>query len=283
MKTKIKEFVLINIGMIMVSAGMYFFLMPNNLATGGANGLAIVINKFIGGLSVGWIMIIINLFLFVIAFIIIGKSFGGKSVYASFGVSGIIIVFQKFIPIKNPLTGDIFLELVFGILISGIGMAIVFNQNASTGGTDILAKILNKYFHINLGKGVLMCDLIITIMAAFAFGIKLSLYAMLGVIINGYVIDNIIDGINVCKEVTIISKNSHKIRKYIREDLEKTCTIYNGVGDFSNENKEVLVVILGRREFITLKKFINSVDKDAFITVNNIYEAFGDGFKSLTH
>lgn len=283
MKTKIREFMLINIGMFMVSAGLYFFLMPNNLATGGANGLAIVINKFTGGLSVGWMMIIINLILFVIAFIVIGKSFGGKSVYASFGVSGIIIIFQKFIPISNPLTGDIFLELIFGILISGIGMAIVFNQNASTGGTDILAKILNKFFHINLGKGVLMCDLIITLMAAFAFGIKLSLYAMLGVIINGFVIDNIIDGINMCKEVTIISEKSDKIRKYVREELDKTSTIYKGIGGFSDENKEVLVVIVGRRELITLKRFIKSVDNNAFITVNNIYEVFGYGFKSLTY
>ena len=283
MKTKIREFMLINIGMFMVSAGLYFFLMPNNLATGGANGLAIVINKFTGGLSVGWMMIIINLILFVIAFIVIGKSFGGKSVYASFGVSGIIIIFQKFIPISNPLTGDIFLELIFGILISGIGMAIVFNQNASTGGTDILAKILNKFFHINLGKGVLMCDLIITLMAAFAFGIKLSLYAMLGVIINGFVIDNIIDGINMCKEVTIISEKSDKIRKYVREELDKTSTIYKGIGGFSDENKEVLVVIVGRRELITLKRFIKSVDNNAFITVNNIYKVFGYGFKSLTY
>lgn len=283
MKTKIKEFALINIGMFLVSAGLYFFLMPNNLATGGANGLAIVINKFTGGLSVGWIMMIINLILFIIAFIVIGKSFGGKSVYASLGVSGIIIIFQKIIPMGNSLTGDIFLELIVGILISGIGMAIVFNQNASTGGTDILAKILNKFFNINLGKGVLMCDLIITFMAAFAFGVKLSLYAMLGVIINGFLIDNIIDGMNMCKEVTIISKNSHKIRQYIRQELEKTSTIYSGLGDFSDENKDVVVVIVGKRELISLKRFIKSVDKDAFITVNNIYEVFGDGFKSLTH
>ncbi|MBU3093130.1 YitT family protein [Clostridium sp. CM028] len=283
MQIKIKEFALINIGMLMVSAGLYFFLMPNNLATGGANGLAIVINKFTGGLSVGWIMMIINLILFVIAFIAIGKSFGGKSVYASFGVGGIIIVFQKFIPINNSITGDILLELIFGILISGIGTAIVFDQNASTGGTDILAKILNEFFHINLGKGVLICDLIIILMAVFAFGIKLSLYAMLGVIINGFLIDHIIDGINVCKEVTIISKNSDKIRKYIREKLDKTSTVYNGVGDFSDEDKEVVVVIVGRREFITLKKFIKFVDKDAFVTVNNIYEVFGYGFKSLKH
>lgn len=283
MKGKIKEFVLINIGMFMVSAGLYFFLMPNNLATGGANGLAIVINKFFGGLSVGALMLVINLVLFIIAFIIIGKSFGGKTVYASFGVSGIIIIFQKFIPMNNSITGDIFLELIFGILISGIGMAIVFNQNASTGGTDILAKILNKFFHIDLGKGVLMCDLVITLMAAFAFGPKLSLYAMLGVIINGFVIDNIIDGINMCKEVTIISNQNEEIRKYIREVLVKTSTVYKGVGDYTKESKEVIVVILGRREFIRLRKFIKTVDKDAFITVNNICEVFGDGFKSLTH
>ncbi len=283
MKQTLKEFILINLGILMVASGMYFFLMPNNLATGGANGLAIVINKFFPSISVGILMIIINIVLFILAFIVIGRGFGFKTIYSSFGVSFIILILEKLLPIKSSITGELFLELLFGIMISGAGMAIVFNQNASTGGTDIIAKILNKFFHIDLGKGVLMSDIIITIMAAFAFGPRLSMYAMLGVMINGFMIDSIIEGLNMCKQVTIISDKYSEIKRYIVEDLEKGSTVYDAKGGFSDESKKVIVVVMGRREFIRLKKFVNTIDKDAFITVSNIYEVFGNGFGSLTH
>lgn len=282
MLSKLKEFFLINLGVVMVALGMYFFLMPNNLATGGANGLAIVINKFNENISVGTIMLIINLILFILAFLIIGKAFGAKTIYSSFAVSFVIFILERVLPMKSSLTGEIFLELVFGILISGIGMGIVFNQNASTGGTDIIAKILNKFFHIDLGKGVLMSDLFITVLAAFAFGLKLSMYAMLGVIINGFVIDAIIEGLNMCKEVNIISKKNDDIKKYIREDLGKTSTSYNAIGDYTEGKREIIVVVISRRDFIKLKNYITKIDKEAFITVRNTCEVFGNGFKSLT-
>ena len=267
----------------MVACGMYFFLMQNNLATGGANGLAIVINKFLPNIPVGVFMLIINIVLFILAFLIIGKGFGAKTVYASLGISLIILFLEKNIVLRSSITGEIFLELIFGILISGAGMGIVFNQNASTGGTDIIAKILNKFFHIELGKAVLLSDLSITIMAAFAFGPKLSMYAMLGVIINGFIIDAVLEGINLCKEVTIISEKYEDIKNYIIKDLERGSTIYDAMGGFSERHKNVIVVVIDRRDFIKLKRYISTVDKEAFITVSNIYEVFGDGFKNLTH
>lgn len=278
---KFNEFVIINIGMIMVACGMYFFLMPNNLATGGANGLAIVINSFVPTISVGMIMIFINIVLFILAFIFIGKEFGVKTIYASFGVSFIILILERTVVISHSLTGDVFLELILGILISGVGMGIVFNQDASTGGTDIIAKILNKFFHIDLGKGVLLSDLFITIMAAFAFNIKASLYAMLGVIINGFVIDALIEGINMQKEVTVISNKSQNIKEFIINDLDRGVTVYNGKGGYENNSQDIIVVIIGRREFIKLRNFIKEIDKDAFITVSNVCEVFGYGFKSI--
>ncbi|WP_034849543.1 YitT family protein [Clostridium hydrogeniformans] len=283
MKEKLKEFMLINLGMIMVAGGMYFFLMPNKLATGGANGIAIIIHKFVPSLSVGILMLFINIVLFILAFLIIGPKFGVKTIYASFGVSLIIWILENYVKFNKSITGELFLELIFGILISGIGMGIVFNQDASTGGTDIISKILNKFFHIDLGKGVLLSDLATTIAAAFAFDIKLSMYAMLGVIINGFVIDAIIEGINMCKEVTIISNNYEEIKRYIVNDLEKGTTIYKAMGGFSEKNKNVVVVVVSKREFIKLKSFVNAVDKEAFITVNNVYEIFGNGFKSLNY
>ncbi|WP_291559330.1 MULTISPECIES: YitT family protein [unclassified Clostridium] len=283
MVRKIKEFMLINLGIIMVACGMYFFLMTNNLAIGGANGLAIVINYFIPNVSVGIIMIAINIVLFIVAFIFIGSNFGVKTIYSSFGVSFMVLILEKTVKLTHSITGDLFLELIFGILISGAGMGIVFNQDASTGGTDIIAKILNKFFHIDLGKGVLLSDLSITVAAAFAFGLKLSMYAMLGVIINGFVIDSVIEGINISKEVTIISDKYDKINDFIIKDLNKGSTFYNGRGGFTNKDKNIIVVLIGRREFAKLKHYINEIDNEAFVTVNNVYEVFGYGFKSINH
>lgn len=279
----VKEFIFINIGIAMVACGMYFFLMINNLATGGANGLAIVINYFIPDTPVGMIMIIINIVLFIIAFLFIGTSFGIKTIYSSLGVSIMVLILEKTVNLKESITGDLLVELIFGIIISGLGMAIVFNQDASTGGTDIIAKILNKFFHIELGKGVLLSDLSITLAAAFAFGPKLSMYAMLGVIMNGYIIDGFIEGINMRKEVTIVSDKYNEINYFIINELCKGSTFYNGKGGFSHKDKNIIVVVIGRRELGKLKNYIDEIDKNAFITVNNVYEVFGDGFKKLTH
>ncbi|MFR1708177.1 MAG: YitT family protein [Clostridium sp.] len=283
MNKKTKEFILINLGIIMVACGMYFFLMPNSLAIGGANGLAIVINHFIPKVTVGAIMVIINLILFIVAFIFIGRNFGVKTIYSSFAVSGIVMVLEHTVKLKHSITGDIFLELIFGILISGLGMAVVFNQGASTGGTDIIAKILNKFFHLDLGKGVLLSDLAITLGVAVAFGPKLSMYSMLGVIVNGFIIDLAIDGFNIAKEVTIISDEYDMINNFIITELNKGSTFLKGRGGFTNKDKYIIVVLISNREFYKLKNYINEMDKDAFVTVNNVYEVFGYGFKSITN
>jgi uncharacterized membrane-anchored protein YitT (DUF2179 family) len=281
MSKKVKEFLYIHLGVFMVSLGLYVFLMPSNLATGGANGLAIVINHFLPALPVGIIMILINIILFITAFILIGKSFGFKTIYASLSVSLMVFLLEKIFPMNESLTGDILLELIFGIVITGVGMGIVFNQNASTGGTDISAKIINKFFHINLGKAVFLSDIIITIISGFAFGINLAMYAMLGVLINSFVIDYIIDGLNLKKEVTIISDQFEDIKKYIIETLDRSFTVYYGKGGYSDVDRKIMVVIISKREFIRLRAFINEMDSKAFVTVKNTHEVYGYGFSEL--
>ncbi|KFZ27580.1 MAG: hypothetical protein KQ78_00114 [Candidatus Izimaplasma bacterium HR2] len=281
MKKNVKDFVSMNLGIIMVSSGMYFFLMPNTFATGGANGLAIIINHFLSFLPVGVLMILINIILFITAFISIGKAFGVKTIYASLAVSLLVLLFENVIPLSHPLSDDLLLELIFGILISGTGMGMVFNQNASTGGTDISAKILNKFFNIDLGRAVFLSDILITVMAGFIFGYKLSLYAMLGVLINSFVIDSIIRGFNLRKEVTIISEQSEDIKKYIISDLDRGVTVYRGEGGYSNNDLNIIVVIINKREFIRLRTYINKKDSNAFLTVKNTHEVYGYGFMKL--
>jgi uncharacterized membrane-anchored protein YitT (DUF2179 family) len=240
-----------------------------------------VIARFFPQVPVGLLMLGMNIILFVIGFLVIGSNFGAKTIYASLGLSGAIWIFEKLIPIREPLTDDLLILLIFGILVSGIGMGIVFNQNASTGGTDIIAKILNRFFHIDIGKSLLISDFLITLSAGLVFGPRTGMYALLGVVINGLVIDEVVQGINICKQITIISSEGEKIKDYIIKDLERGVTIYDGRGAYTGERKDIIMTVINRREFIKLKKFIAGIDRRAFITIANVHEVLGEGFKDI--
>ncbi|WP_051623591.1 YitT family protein [Clostridium hydrogeniformans] len=281
MSKNFKDYLFIVIGVLCVASGLYFFMMPNNIAGGGINGIAMVLNHYIPMIPVGGAMFIIDGILFIVAFVIIGPGFGAKTIFSSLLLSSTIFILEKVVPLSGSITGDIFLEMLFGIMLTAIGMAIIFNANASTGGTDIIAKILNKYFHINMGKGVLFTDLVVVILAIGAFGLKSGLYALFAVVLNGMVIDRAIDGLNAVKEIRIISNKIPEIEKFILEELERGATIYHATGSYSKSQVDVLSVIVDRKEFIRIKNYIKEVDPKAFVSVTDVYEALGDGFKKI--
>lgn len=279
-KKKITEYFFITIGIILVAISVEYFFIPNNLAAGGVTGLAIVINKFIPNLNVSLITFIINMILFIVAFILIGGSFGEKTLFATIGLSIIMWIIEEFLS-PYALTKDLIIATIFGTLISAIGMAIVFNNNASTGGTDILAKILNKFSHIDIGKALLIIDLFITLMAAITFGLDLGFYSMLSVIGLGITIDRIIDGFNTKKEILIMSPKVNEISNFILKELTRGCTYLKGVGAYTKKDINVIYTVLERKEFIKLKLFIKETDPNAFISVREAYEVMGEGFMKI--
>ncbi len=278
-KKNIKEFALITIGILLVAISVVYFFEPNNIAAGGITGLAIVINHYIPFISIGPLVLMMDAVLFVIALIVLGAKFGAKTIYSSVLLSVSMWIMQTFIPIN--ITNDLMLATIFGTLISAGGMAIVFNANASTGGTDIIAKILNKFFHIEIGKSLLMVDFLVTLLGAITFGINMGLYGLLSVIINGVVIDNIIAGFKTKSEITIISDKNKDISKFILNDLERGCTFIKGVGGFTGKDTALLYTVLDRSEFIKLKNKIREIDKNAFITVGEVHEVMGEGFMGI--
>lgn len=277
--SKFREFGLITIGILLVAISVVYFFEPNNIAAGGITGLAIVVNYYLPFISIGPLVLIMDSILFVIAFIILGSKFGAKTIYSSLLLSISMWIMQTFIPYN--VTDDLILATIFGTLISAGGMAIVFNANASTGGTDIIAKILNKFFYVDIGKALLMVDFIVTLFGAITFGINMGLYGLLSVIINGVVIDRIIAGFNVKSEITIISDKNKEISKFILNDLERGCTFIKGVGGFTGNDTALLYTVLDRSEFIKLKHHINDIDNTAFITVGEVHEVMGEGFKRI--
>ena len=275
-RESIKEFALITIGIFLVAISVVYFFEPNNIAAGGITGLAIVINHYIPFISIGPLVLMMDAILFIVALIVLGAKFGAKTIYSSFLLSTSMWIMQTFIPIN--ITNDLILATIFGTLISAVGMAIVFNANASTGGTDIIAKILNKFFHIEIGKSLLIVDFLVTLLGAVTFGINIGLYGLFAVIINGVVIDNIIAGFKTKSEITIISEKNKEISKFILDDLERGCTFIKGIGGFTGKDTSILYTVLDRNEFIKLKNKIKEIDKNAFITVGEVHEVMGEGF-----
>ena len=278
-RESIKEFALITMGIFLVAVSVVYFFEPNNIAAGGITGLAIVINHYIPFISIGPLVLMVDAILFIVALIVLGAKFGAKTIYSSFLLSTSMWLMQTFIPIN--ITNDLILATIFGTLISAVGMAIVFNANASTGGTDIIAKILNKFFHIEIGKSLLIVDFLVTLLGAVTFGINIVLYGLLAVIINGVVIDNIIAGFKTKSEITIISEKNKEISKFILDDLERGCTFIKGIGGFTRKDTSILYTVLDRNEFIKLKNKIKEIDKNAFITVGEVHEVMGEGFMGI--
>ena len=270
MKT-LKEYGIITLGVILLAVSLEYFYYPNDIAAGGVSGLALVINK-ITGISQGMFMNVANVILFALAFWLIGGSFGGRSIYAAFGLSITISLIESFLP-TFAVTENMLLATSFGSVVGAFGIALVFSQNSSTGGTAIVAKILNKYLHIEIGKSLLCADCVVVVCALLVFGVDKALFGLIGVFIMGI--------LNSCKQLLIISEKSEEISQVIMKEIERGCTKIEGTGGYSKEPVTILYVVVNRRQFISLKKKIKEIDPRAFITVNDSKEVFGEGFLDL--
>ncbi|MBH0231201.1 YitT family protein [Halobacillus yeomjeoni] len=281
MLKKIWSFLLMNLGSLAVAINVHFFLSPNSLATGGVSGLSIVTNKLLPDLSLGLIMLILNIILFIVGFIFLGFQFGAKTIYASLALSFFVWGLEAFFPMEQALSDDLLIQLIIGQIIAASGMALVFHQGASTGGTDIIAMILHKYFSIDVGKGVLFSDIAIAVSSIFIFGPTIGMYAFFGVILNGLVIDYTLQQFEDNKEVVIISRESELVRSFIVNHLGRGATIHHAKGAFNQDDKEVITTILNRKDYTALKRYMTSIDQRAFITVHSMNEILGQNFKRL--
>ncbi|MBC8590249.1 YitT family protein [Wansuia hejianensis] len=277
-KFDIKSFLIINLGVIILALGLHIFLIPADLAAGGVTGIALVLNYIVPKIPVGIIMLISNVVLFILAFTIIGPGFGGYTIYTSLALSALIYIFELVIPINTPIIDDLMLNLIYGILIQGIGMAMILNEGTSSGGTDIIAKIINKFTNLEIGKSLFLADALIALSAAFIFGLELGLYALFGILINSFVIDSVIAGFNTKIEVAIISNKEKEVSKFITNELKRGVTLLYGVGGFSNSEKRIINTVVSRREYIKIKNHLKEIDPNAFIWVSFVHEVLGEGF-----
>lgn len=267
----IRDMAVITFATFIVAVAVYFFMMPNNLAIASIAGLAVVLQKFIP-LSVATISLIFNVGLLIIGFIFVGREFGGKTVYTSVILPIFVGIFEKLFPKYNGLTGDAFLDMICYIFIVSIGLSLLFNHNASSGGLDIIVKILNKYLHIDKGKAMSIAGMLVSLSAIFAYDTKTVVLSVLGTYLNGIILDYFLFGTNIKKKVCILSRKNEEIKKYILKNMHSGATLYKVIGAYNNEEHEEVVAIVNKREYGVLMQFIRRTDPDAFVTVSTINE-----------
>ena len=282
-----KELVIMTVGMLIAAAAVYYFLMPSNLVIGSITGLSMVISGLFGlaGLTVkvSVVVTIINALLLVMAWFLIGHEFGAKTVYTALILGPFIEFWERVLPVERimepgstSLMGDPWFDLLCFVLILSASQTILFHINASTGGLDILAKIINKYLHFDIGTSVSVAGALICCTAFFINPFRMVVIGLIGTWINGLALDYFTAGLNRRKRVCIISSQHERIRKYIIEDLQRGCSLYNVTGGYNGHQNVEIQALLTKNEFSDLMNFIKDNDIHGFITAGNVSEIYGE-------
>ena len=265
----IKEIIILTVAVAIIAAAVFFFLVPSHTSVSSISGLGIVLSNFIP-LPLSAITMILNVVLLIIGFLTCGKEFGAKTVYTSILLPLFIGLFELVFPNFSSMTGSQELDVLCYILVVSIGLSILFNRNASSGGLDIVAKILNKYLHVELGRAMSLAGMCVALSAAFVYDKKTVVLSVLGTYFNGIVLDNFIFDHNKKRRVCIITEKEEELRKFIINDLHSGATIYEAIGAYNFEKHNEIITIVDKSEYQKLMSFINREDPKAFITVYNV-------------
>lgn len=274
------EYGLITASIWIMVVGIYFFKFPNHFSFGGVTGFSPVVSRLTGW-SASHFTFCVNMALLVLGFLFLGADVGIKTVYASVVMSVSLSVLEVIYPMRTPLTDEPLLELIFAIFCPGIGSAILFNIGASSGGTDIIAMILKAHSSMNIGTALLVVDITSVILAFFVFGPTTGLFSVLGLIAKSFVIDGVIENMNMCKCFHIICDDPDPICEFIIHDLNRSATVYQAQGAFSHHRKTVIMTTMKRGQAMRLRNYIKKNEPKAFIMITNSSEIIGKGFLTI--
>ena len=267
------EWLSITVATAIVSASVFFFLVPSQVPVGSVSSLAMVLGTVIP-LPISAITMILNVLLLLLGFIFIGRDFGAKTVYTSLLMPGFLAVLEWVFPNYTSLMGDPFLDVICYIFLVSVGLSMLFNRNASSGGLDIVAKFLNKYLHMELGRAMSLSGMCVALSAVFVYDAKTVVLSVLGTYLSGLVLDHFIFGANVKKRVCIISEKEEEIRRFILDELHSGATIYEAIGAYNEQTRREIITIVDKGEYRQLMDFLAKVDRSAFITVYTVSEMF---------
>ena len=275
-----ERYLLLTLGILITSIGVYFFKFPNNFSTGGVSGLSLILGRLIPSevLTPSTLMLIINMLLLGVGFLFIGRDFAFSTVYCSMLLSFLMTIFERICPLTHPMTSQPFLELCFAVLLPAFGSAILFNLGASSGGTDIVAMILRKYTRMNIGLALMFADSLITVAALFFFGIESGLYSILGLLMKSVLIDYVSDSFRTKKCFQIITADPEPIVDFIVKTLHRGATLEDVHGAYTNGSKTMIITVLNRSQALALRRHVHIVDPHAFMIITASTEIVGKGF-----
>ena len=265
----VKETVILTVAVAIIAAAVYFFLVPSHTSVSSISGLGIVLSNFVP-LQLSAITMILNVVLLIIGFFTCGREFGVKTVYTSVMLPVFLGLFEIIFPNFGSMTDSQELDVLCYILVVSVGLSILFNRNASSGGLDIVAKIMNKYLHMELGKAMSLSGMCVALSAALVYDKKTVVLSILGTYFNGIVLDHFIFDHNIKRRVCIITKREEELRQFIIHDLHSGATVYEAIGAYNMEKRHEIITIVDKGEYQKLMKFINQEDPKAFITVYNV-------------
>ena len=272
-KQVIQEFLLMTFGTLLVSVGVYFFKFPNNFSMGGVAGLAVLLGELFPQISASTYNSVINVLFLVVGFLVLDKGFGFRTVYCSLLSAGMIQVFSWVFPMSAPLTDQLVLELFFAVILPALGSAILFNIDASSGGTDIAAMILKKYTGMDVGRALLISDVVIAAAALFVFDMTAGLCSLLGL-----VVDSAIESLNRRKAFFVITSDPVHVCDYVTHTLGRGATVWQAKGAYTDQTHHVVLTVLSRGQAVAMRRHLRQVDPHAFLIVANSSEIFGKGF-----
>ena len=285
----LKEYALLTFATLLMVAGIYFFKFPNHFSTGGVSGISVILGHYFPEITPGSFVLVINVLLLIVGFVVFGKGFGGKTAYVSLLMSGATWVLERVVPMTAPMTAladpaaaQPLVELIFAVSLPAVGSAILFNLDASSGGTDIVAMVLRKYTSLDIGKALMCSDLIITLMAFVAFGPVTGLFSILGLVIKSLLVDMVLENINTHKYFHIITTKPKEIEEYITKKLKRGATELHGEGVYTHEDRTVVMTVMSRHEAVLLRKHVRRVDPQAFVLIMNTGEIVGKGFRGVS-
>ena len=279
------SYLIITFGTAIIAVGIYFFKFPNHFSVGGVSSLAVLLAElFDHAITESQIMSIANIALLIVALLVFGRSFAIKTIYSTVLLSVLSLVFEKVFPLTQPITDQKFLELILTIGGIAIGSAILFSQNASSGGTDVIAMIIKKFSGADIGTALLISDAFMAIASGFIFPDQpdICLYSIVGLVLKSFIVDNVIDGFNRNKCFIIVTTKVDEVRAFINETLDRGATISDCTGSFTNENKKMIITVLNRTQAGLLKKFLKASDPTAFSIITNSSDIVGKGFRIVS-
>lgn len=268
-KSILIEINILTIAIAIIAVAVYFFLVPSHTSISSMSGLGIVLSNFVP-LPLSAITMILNVVLLIIGFFTCGKEFGLKTVYTSVMLPVFLGIFENIFPNTGSITNSQELDVLCYILVVSVGLSILFNRNASSGGLDIVAKIINKYFHMELGKAMSLSGMCVALSAALVYDKKTVVLSVLGTYFNGIILDHFIFDHNIKRRVCIITKKEEELRQFIVRDLHSGATIYEAIGAYNMEKRNEIITIVDKGEYQKLMKYINREDPEAFITVYTV-------------